>query len=294
MKIRTIIIISAFLALVSCGGGYVNPSIRNTVKKNAADNIALGLREYRTGNFNSAKSYYIDALFQSYSIDNTASVIDISQKLSELSLRLTNYSEASNYIFTANNLRIHGDADENIKKYDFIIYLTIGKYYEKAYENTNGYNLALAYYQKAASAALNAPDRAGAYNNIGIAYLKLGAPETASGWFENAKDINQGAQVYDSLGDNYYYLGQSWSDRSDYTKALLNYQLALKYDKIAEKSYSILDDLKKIAAVYLKTGRNQDSAYYYNKAMKTAESLGDALQTGDISNTIISIMKSGR
>ncbi len=285
---RTIIIIFSLLAFLSCGSGPGNPSIRNTIKKDVSDTISLGLREYRSGNLNSAKSYYTEALMESYSIDNTALIIDINQKLSELSMRLSNYTDASNYIFAANTVM----ENENSKEFDFIIYLTIGKYYEKAYDNSWGYEKALEYYMRAAGSATNAQDRASAYNNIGIAEKKLKKPDEAVKWFESSILINEAEHVYDALGDNYYYLGEISDERLDYPSALLNYQSALKYDKIAEKSYSILDDLQKIAADYSKTGQKAESAYFYDKALHTAVSLNAANEIVSISNSILQLKNS--
>ena len=238
----------------------------------------------------SARSYYLDALTESYSIDNTGYVISIYQKLSELSLRQANYTEASNYIFTAYSIKGY----ENTKEYDFIIYLTIGKFYEKAYENTNGYETALKYYQMAYGSAANDQDRAGAYNNIGIAYRKLKRLDEAAGWLEKARQINEGGKVYDSLGDNYYYLGEVYDDKLNYGSALTNYLSALKNDKIAEKTAAILDDLKKIAGDCFKLGRKDESIYYYKRAMYAALSLNAAEDAESISNTIQNILQSGK
>jgi len=144
----------------------------------------------------------------------------------------------------------------------------------------------------AAGSATNAQDRASAYNNIGIAEKKLKKPDEAVKWFESSILINEAEHVYDALGDNYYYLGEISDERLDYPSALLNYQSALKYDKIAEKSYSILDDLQKIAADYSKTGQKAESAYFYDKALHTAVSLNAANEIVSISNSILQLKNS--
>jgi tetratricopeptide (TPR) repeat protein len=284
---KTILIILPLLTLFCCG--TANLSIKNTVKRNISDTLSLGLKEYRSGNLNSAKSYYISALMESYSIDNTPFIIDISQKLSELSLRLSNYNDASNYIFTANNLKEH----DNSKEYDFIIFLTMGKYYEKAYENPAGYETALKYYRMAAASAIKAADSASAFNNIGIVEKKLNRLDEAAQWFEKSLQINKGEAIYDALGDNYYYLGEVYLEKLDYQSALTNFMSALQNDKIAEKQYSIMDDLKIIAGVYLKLGRSMDSAYYYQKALNAALSMDDSADAAWISNVMKSAFGTG-
>ncbi len=286
MKILIPLFICAVI-LSSCGSPAKNPAVRDTVKKSVSDSLSLGLKEYRAGHMKSAESYFEDALRSAYSIDNSYGVIDASQKLSELYLRVSNYTGASNYIFAAKSL----SEKENMTSQDFILDLTIGKFYEKAYETPDGYKKAYSYYEKASQNASSDADRAGAYNNMGIADKKLQKLDDAASWFEKARSINEGAQIYDALGDNYYYLGGVWDDKRNYGLSLTNYFSALKYDKIAEKSGAILEDLKSIAGIYFKMGKNEDSSYYYMKALNTAQSINAADEAASIRNTLNYLQK---
>jgi tetratricopeptide (TPR) repeat protein len=275
------------IILPSCGSPPKNPSVRDTVKKSVSDSLSLGLKEYRSGNLKSAVSYFEEALRGAYSIDDNPRVIDASQKLSELYIRTSNYTAASNYIFNAKYLCER----ENLTSFNFIIYLTIGKFYEKSIDTPEGYKMALSNYIRASDSSLDKVERAIAYNNIGIAEKKLRNLDEALSWFEKARDINEASRIYDALGDNYYYLGGVMEEKGNYEMALTNYFSALNYDKISEKSTAILDDLKSIGGIYFKLGKNDDSLFYYMKSLKTAESINDAGEIDSISNSLKYLQK---
>ncbi len=282
-----IFLILTIVILFSCAQQVKNPSIRETVKKSISESISLGVKEYKSGNLQSAKGFFLEALKEAYSIDNTEEIINIEQNLAITTLRSTNLSEASNYIFSAKFIA----EKENITLYNYIIYLTIGKYYDRTADTPDDFETAISWYQKAATAAKDDEDRASAYNNIGVTKRKQKKLDEAVRWLDQARRINEGEKNYAALGDNYYYLGQTYEDQGLLSESLKNYLSALNYDKIAEKSVSILDDLKRIAQIYSRMSKFDEALYYYKKALNTAQSIDRTQDIQSLQNTINSMQK---
>jgi len=272
-----------FIFLIySCAPPAKNPTIREEVKNSTTENMKLGVKEYKNGNYPSSRMFFEEALKQAYLIDNTSEIVNILINLCEINLRLENYTEASNQIFSARYIA----KKENIYEHNFMLNLTIGRYYEKAYKNEKGYELALDFYLKALNEAKEDTDRAIVYSNIGLVKIRTDQLREAKNWIEKARAINESRQIYTALGDNYFYLGEIFEKQNNYDIAIKNYLLALKYDKIAEKTMAILEDLKRIALLYSKMNMEEDAIFYFEKAYKVAEGLNIATEKAFIQEKI--------
>ncbi len=275
-----IIFIIFILLFSSCGSK--NPTIRNNIKKNISDNLSVGIESYKSGNLESATLFLQQALKDAYSIDSIDDIILVLQSLTEVNLKNENYSLASNYIFQAESLI----GMENNNDNNFLIQKTIGKYYEKTAKTQEDYNKSYQYYIKASESAKKDEEKAQAYNNIGTVKIELNQPDEALEWFIKSKNINESKNIYDSLADNYYNIGDIYEKKGNYAESLTNYNLALKNDKISEHLSGIIEDLKRIASVYSRMGNKDVSLEYYNRALNAAVSINDKNQSDQIKRLI--------
>lgn len=282
---RPLFLLLLFCLFVYCAPPAKNPTVREEIKNSTTENMKLGVKEYKNGNYPSARMFFEEALKQAYLIDNTQEIVNILINLCEINLRLENYTEASNQIFKAQYIA----AKERIYEHNFMLNLTAGRYYEKVYKNKRGYELALEFYFRALQEAREDDNRAVVYNSIGLIKIKQEQLKEAKNWIDKSRSINESRQIYTALGDNYFYLGEIYEKQSNYDTAVKNYLLALKYDKVAEKTMSIFEDLKRIAILYSKMNMDEDSLLYFEKAYKVAEGLNIASEKTFIQEKIKSL-----
>lgn len=275
-------IITVSLVLFSCGAK--NATVREAVKKKISDSQTIGVNEFKKGNYSSAKLFLESALKDAYSIDNVEGMAEAMQNLSEVHLKLGNNTEASNYIFRAKNL-----SEREGLTNDFSLLLTIGKYYDKTAAGEADYGKAMENFQAALSCAKTDLEKALIYNSIGITRMKLNRLDEAADWFEKSRAINESGRIYDTLADNYFNLGEVSERKNDFQGAVGYYMKALQYDKIAEKSDGIVEDLKKIGIVYSKLNDNDKAYYYLNRAFHSAESMGYKTDQDEIQKLISSL-----
>lgn len=270
MKTKILFLITALILFLGAGCGK-NETIRNNVKKNINEYLALGASDFKKGNYENARIYMEEALRQAYIIDSTESVVYVLQALADVSMKLENYQAASNYLFKAFML-----ADsEKIKKYDFDLYFKMGKYLDRTATNNQGYEAAMTNYQLALKRAQNDGERASAYNSMGITRRKQNRLDEALQLIEKSRALNQGLQDFDSLGDNYYSLGEIYFLKSGYDRALNYFLEALKYDKIAENASGIMQDLERIGMIKAQQGKNAEALNYYRRAQDVARGKND-------------------
>jgi tetratricopeptide (TPR) repeat protein len=270
---KEIIIAGAVLLLFSCG-----PIARNTVEKKIGDNAKIGVEAYKSGNYESAVIFLNQALKDAYSVDNMDEAINVLQNLAETYLKLDDFSKASNYIYMAGDIA----NKEDIDTYDFTIYLTLGNYYSLSTNTDDGFKTADIYYQKALKIAKKDEDRALVYNGIGISYSKNGNLNEALDWMEKSRKINESQKLFGPLADNYFNMAEIYEKKNNPKEALDNYKQALKYDKNLEKSANIQEDLKRIGRNYQALNKTGWASYYLNKALNTAQSLGDKDEVSNI------------
>lgn len=277
---KLILLLFCSFFLYSCGSG--NPTVRNDVKKRVDDSLTIGVEEYKKGNYDSAKIFLEQALKNAYSIDNGSDIINAMQNLGEISIKLENYSEASNYIFSAQKLA----ETEKIQTFNFIITLTIGKFYDKTASTSGEYKRALEYYQSAAAMTQKDEEKAVAYNSIGISEIRQGNLDEALVWIEKSRKINESKKIYNAIADNYFNIGEVYEKKGNWNIALTNYNIALQNDKISENSSGIIDDLKSIAQVYLNEGLTDNAILFYSRALNTASSIGNRKEAALIQGLI--------
>jgi tetratricopeptide (TPR) repeat protein len=263
---KIVVLGSVLFLLCSCAS-----IAKNTMQKKIEDTLAVGVTEYKKGNLSSAQIFFEQALKDAYAVDNSDDEISALQNLSLLYLQKSDFSTASNAIFTAKRI-----ADkENISNYNFSILMGFGKYYQEIASSSADYQTALSYYQSSLEWANKEEEKALVYNNIGIVKIKQGAFDEAFDWIEKSRQIHESKKVLEGLADNYFNLGELYRKKNDNPGALTNYFLALKQDRALENSGSILEDLKNIAAIYETIGDKDNALYYYSKALKNAENSGN-------------------
>lgn len=263
------------LALVSCGSK--NPTVRDTVKKKVSDNRTIGVEEFKKGNYSSARLFLEQALKDAYSVDSVEGMVSALQNLAEVHLKLGNFADASNAVFRARELNEREGLSE-----DFAVLLTIGKYFERI----NRTDLSLQFFEQALQTAKKDEDRALVQNSIGIVKIRQGLLDEAENWVRKSLAVNESKKIHNTLADNYFNLGEIYDKKGDTRNALSNYLLALRHDKISEKSDGIIEDLKRIGQMHQKLGDSPAAVYYYQRALNASEAMGYKSETEAIQQLI--------
>ncbi|OHD57505.1 MAG: hypothetical protein A2Y33_05920 [Spirochaetes bacterium GWF1_51_8] len=257
-------LIAAFAITIIAAGctKTVQPMVKTNVLQRITDNLAIGVEEYGKGNYDNAKSFLETALALAYSVDNIDEQISAMVNLAELHMAFKKPAQASNYLFTAENLAMITES----KKYLFQLHVSIGKYY-----NTVGkVDKAIEFYQTALSDTKSELQQAIVYNNLGIIYRKNGDDLNALTTLEIAQVINKKYGISDKLADNYYNIGEIYRKQQNWDSAYRYYQLALENDKLVENSVGIIEDLIKLAMVSYELDETAMVAFYLDRALKVA------------------------
>jgi tetratricopeptide (TPR) repeat protein len=275
---RKIIALIIFFGLAGCTRS-VAPLVKTNVLKRITDNLAIGVEEYGKGNYENARGFLEEALQLAYSVDNIDEQISAMVNLAELHLAFKNITEASNYLFTAENLSIITES----KKYLFQLHISIGKFY-----NTIGQvDKAIEFYHRALNDTKSELQKAIVYNNLGIIYRKNGDDENALYTLEIAQKINKMYGVSDNLADNYYNIGEIYRKQQKWDSAFRYYQLALENDKLVENSVGIIEDLIKLAMVSYEMDETDKTALYLDRALKVSKGIKHEKYT----DAILKLMK---
>jgi tetratricopeptide (TPR) repeat protein len=249
---------------MGCAGNF-KPMVKTNVLKRITDNLAIGVEEYGKGNYENARGFLEEALQLAYSVDNIDEQISAMVNLAELHMAFKNLTEASNYLFTAENLSIVTES----KKYLFQLHISIGKFW-----NTVGQvDKAIDFYQRALNDTKSELQQAIVYNNLGIIYRKNGDDENALNTLEIAQKINKMYGISDNLADNYYNIGEIYRKQQKWDGAFRYYQLALENDKLVENSVGIIEDLIKLAMVSYEMDETESTALYLDRALKVAQGI---------------------
>lgn len=222
----------------------------NNKKGMAKAHNTMGVTYYYLGNYNSALANY----FESYKIYTQLAQLD-----------KINYNKqlADNY----NNVAM-------------------------VYQALNKSKEALVYYKKALELREqldNKDEISESYSNIGIVYAQIGDYETADNYFNKSlllqldiKNINGIARTYNNIGSNNLRYGVQLDEQGNKSKAILNFNDALKNYKLALAAHEKVDDKGSIAMSYTNIGgayyylqNYNESKIWFNKAANLAAQIGD-------------------
>ncbi len=271
---KKVFVVFSLLLLVSCGGGAKNPTVRNDIKSQIKDHLALGVEAFATGNLQSSESYLTLALNEAKLIDNMGEQINVLINLGSVYIAQGLTSKASNMIFTAvDMIRYTG-----IHNYDFNVKIVLGKYYSRM----EMMDMSIKAYKQALRLAKQPNQQAIAYNNLGIILRKTGNNKEALWNLNRAKAINKRKKFYDQLANNHYNIAEIYFEQNDWNNAQRNFMEALTYDKISENPLGIVDDLKRLAEISFTRGNTFLGDHYFARALSVAQSAKSEYKVNEI------------
>lgn len=269
-----VLLTGAALALQACGGGAKNPTVRNDIKKQVNDHLALGVESFATGNLQTSLNYLNMALNEARMIDSIPDQISVRINMGSVYIALGQITEASNQIFTAQEMiRFTG-----IRTYDFNLKIVQGKFYTRI----NQVDLAVKSYKQALRLAKSPNQQAVAYNNLGIILRKNGDPDDALWHLNRAKVINRSKKFYDQLANNYYNIAEIHFSQEEWAAAKRNYLEALNYDKISENPLGLIEDLKRLGEVSYKLNNSLLGEHYFTRSLNVARAMKNDLKQQEI------------
>jgi tetratricopeptide (TPR) repeat protein len=260
---RLIGVVCVALCVFACS--KKNPTVRTDILNQAQDHLNVGVTEFKKGNYSTASLFLDQALGESQSIDNIPLQVRVMLSIGELEIAQGQFAQASNHIFTAWQL---ADISE-IPVSRFNLFATTGKFYAK----TSNFIAAIENYEMAIRNTSDPAQEAIIYNNIGNVYRRMGEYDHALTYLGRATRINWAKKIYDQLAGNYFNTGELYLQQEQTVKAMNNYLLALKYDKIAENSVGVIEDLKRLAECAFKLEKYDAAQIYLSRALNVAQNI---------------------
>jgi len=241
----------------------------------AASYARFGNQYFAEGNLSKALDFFRLALEENQSIDNEPGIAKTYYSIGKVHLSAENLEEAANAFSHTREIA------ERTGSPQLLMYAYSGRGELEMARNNPARALELFESSLAQARKLTDDPRwtAIALHNVGTALSRLGKLDEAESRFQAAAEINTRENRYRELASNHYMLASIYSRRSDYQKAEVELQTAMKNDKIVENSLGIAQDLRALGVVQEKSGNMETALDYYQRSLQVYVALNQRAPT---------------
>jgi len=273
--IETAVFLIIMLTLASCSS--LPKGDRQVVESQnrAAGYARFGNQYFAEGNLSKALDFFRLALEENQSIDNETGIAKTYYSIGKVHLSAENLEEAENAFSHTREIA------ERTGRPQLLMYAYSGS--GELAMARNDPARALELFESSLGEARQLSDdpkwTAIALHNVGTALSRLGKLDDAETRFQAAAEINTQENRYRELASNHYMLASIYSRRTEYQKAEVELQTAMKNDKIVENSLGIAQDLRALGMVQEKSGNLETALDYYQRSLQVYVARGQRAPT---------------
>ncbi|URA09707.1 tetratricopeptide repeat protein [Thermospira aquatica] len=250
------IFLGLLLSVVVFTGCSGNPTLRSDVKKSIERQSLSGITAFRRGEYESAMSFFEEALQLAYQLYLPAEIIKQYANLAEISLRLGQLDKAGSFLVAAETIA----GKEKLSSFDLL--LVKARFYQEKKDISQAQKI----YEEVVQIAKTKSEKILAR----IHYADLWIAST--NWNEAQRILDEAwwnlflFSDNDILGLYYYQRGVVAQGKKEYDKAIQEFKKALIYDRRAENLEGIVKDILRLGEVYALKNDEAWSNYYQEMA----------------------------
>lgn len=281
MSISKALLISALVAAmamvgIGCSSAPKQPDRELAVQNRAGQYAQHGNAYFARAEYQMALQFFDLALQANISVDNLPGIAKSYNSIGRVFMVTGNLTEAeSNYRLALDFALVASDTEQELQAYVNLA---------EAALRADDPDQAFEYLQRAEQLVADPPTPVHAvlYHNLGTLHARRGDLPSAEELVRRAAQLNEQFRAWPELGSNYFMLASILSRRADYSAALTAAQQALEWDKRAENSPGIAQDLRAIGIILERMERLEEAYAHHLRALRIFISLNKASETVDV------------
>jgi tetratricopeptide (TPR) repeat protein len=264
-------LLCCLLLAASCSSAPPKREAVSVVKDRAVEATEFGNQYYRQGRYDTALSFFTQALELNVSVDNEAGVVQSYNSIGRVYMALDRFDLAEETFLKA---LPRAQALDDAELF-FAASSNLGELYLKMGDPGR----AIALFERALSQPLTPGRTAVLSHDLGTAYKATGDLVRARELLAKSLAINLREKQTEEAAADYYMLASVSSKEGDLAGAEKALTLALELDKKIENSLGIAKDLSALGSVSRRKGDAETAYVYLHRAYLVYTTIGIAAET---------------